>query len=309
MGARRSLAAAVVVLAAAACVPAAGAAPPGGSDWQTIARGTLVADATMLPLAGKDLLFATHTLAPGASTGWYDGPGAVAFVVPHGTLTLLEGSDCRAQTIEAGQAVAVQPGKYLLRNGGDGTLVVAAGYVSLPVGGPTPFAENAENGPACAAETGTSTVEVLARGTFTAHQDHSDRFDGDGTRPMNLQKGLDITVDRLTFGPKFVQGTWQNSPGPALGVVTKGYGRWFEAHDGKCEAVQVKTGDGLVSFPERPYWFTNDSATEDQEFITGFVNVPKGAYVPDTETDLDNTTVFAPPDGCPVPAEAFLPGH
>lgn len=286
----------------------ASAAPPLVVEEKYFGRGTVAEAGTMVPEKDKDIFFGRYTLEPGASTGWHDDPGAVLVVVNRGTVTLVEGASCATRSYATGQAAVAQPGQHLLRNDGKTATEFIASHVSLPVGGPTPYLESDSSGPVCAVRTGQASVEVLGRGPFDSRGHGNDRFFGDGSRPIEVKGGLDVTVQEFTFGPRWQSG-WHNHPGPAVGVVTKGYGKLYEGHDGHCEVEEIKAGDGLVFFTDHAHWATNEG-DGDGAVLTAYVNVPQRTkgVIPTYENSPDSIEFRSPPASCPVPVAGVNAG-
>lgn len=285
-----------VLLTTLCLLSAANATPPGMVEWTDHGRGATVEAGTILVEKAKDLLVVKVTLEPGASTGWYENPGAVILVVKRGTLTRAEGARCATRTIPAGRAGLVPPGGHLLKNEGKEPVEVSTTHVGSSQGAPRPYATGEASGFPCGAETGEVSVRELGRGPFTG------LWRGDGTRRLDVQKDLDVAVSEYSLGPQFSTG-WHNHPGAQVAVVTRGVVTYFEAHDGHCERVDFKAGDGFMLLPGHHYRAVNQSSTDASGFVTTYVNMPRAKTAPHLD-ELQNHEHVPPSDGCGlVPAE------
>jgi quercetin dioxygenase-like cupin family protein len=109
------------------------ATPPGGETPTPLARGALIAPASInLKVTGGrvaittqgalDALMLSITLAPGGNGGWHSHAGPAITIVKQGTVTIID-AKCRRHDVSAGHAV-ISPGSSPSKNENNGTTPV-----------------------------------------------------------------------------------------------------------------------------------------------------------------------------------------
>jgi quercetin dioxygenase-like cupin family protein len=141
------LAGAGTTLALAAATVAL-ATPPSGETPTPLARGTLIAPASVsLKVTGGrigiktqgalDALMLNITLAPGGNGGWHSHAGPAITIVKQGTVTIID-AKCQRHDVPAGHAV-ISPGSSPSENENRGTTPVVVDVTFLiPHGASSP---------------------------------------------------------------------------------------------------------------------------------------------------------------------------
>jgi quercetin dioxygenase-like cupin family protein len=281
------------------------ASPPNGPgfSWQERGRGTSVDAGPLKVDALKEVLVASYTLDPGASSGWRDNPNSLAFIVKSGSLSLLRSGSCDAKEYKAGDAGFVPAGRYLMQNRGSGPLEIVATYFGLPTDAPTPMTADAvEQPPAgCVGEASVPTGKIVVGETYgkallTRRGSHSGVSDRD---TVDIEKGKDIFTSSYHLDPGESVG-WANHPGPVLFVMNKGTLTLYEGHDGECKKEVIHAGEAALTFPGHQHLANNESQTEPIELVDTYFNLENhvGA-VPALGNQLDARREYAPPADCP----------
>jgi len=299
------------LVAVATGVNSAGAFPTGQSEITEYGRAQQIAAGKVVASSGHDVQSTTYTLAPGADTGWRNGPGSTALAVTKGALNIEQADACASKDLAAGSALVLGPGKFRLQNAGQAPVELMANFTDLPSGGESPLDGAAQPAPACAGfagaavtATGLSTTKSF-RGDPSAYyrQAHAGHGGGDGygntaSSELPVEAGKDAVMMTFTLHPGFTTGWFTHTPHVA--ILTKGTWAFYEARDGKCQKVEeYHPGDAWIHPVHRHLGaVVGDETVEITVF--GF-NMNHGEPKPVLGSAPDHLDFFqAPPSECPT---------
>jgi quercetin dioxygenase-like cupin family protein len=240
---RRSIVLLVIGAAIAGFATTASASPPVGVlTYQDYGRGQAMEAAATPVSPGHDLVISSHTLAPGADSGWRHRNGLSVFAVTSGTLTVRSADGCTIRDYTPGQAAVLPAGLHRLSNPGGQPVAFSGGF--LDTAGTTPFLGDADAAAPCAGftghnlPTGPSGVEVVrsSTGAFVGPEAYRNSAHGHHAGGISIEAGRDVLVTSYRAEPGSYG--WMTHR-PALGVITKGTLTYYEGRDGRC----VKSGE------------------------------------------------------------------
>lgn len=287
------------------------ATPPSGQFSSTeYGRAQQLDNAKVVAPSGHNVESATYTVEPGGTTGWRNGPGTTALAVTKGVVKVEQAEGCAARDLAAGKSLVLPPGEFRLSNGGQEPVELLANFTGLSGDG-TPLIDGpADTAPACpgfaaAAVPGGVSISKSYRGDVTpyfkqAYGGHGGTHAGSdsATKALDVKAGLDTFMATLTLQPGFSTGWFAHTPHVA--IITKGSWAFYEARDGKCEAVEkYQAGDAWVHDVHRHLGAVQGN--EPVEITLFGFNLKHGEPMPVLDSNLDHLDFTQPPpQECPT---------
>jgi quercetin dioxygenase-like cupin family protein len=282
--------------------PALASPPSGMFTFEELARAQAVEGGTVNLPGATDLVSASYTVPPGATSGWRTGPGETVLAVTSGVITVVQADGCRETDYKSGEAVVLPTGQFMVGNGGEGSAGFAGVFFNLPPGGPAPLVDGAtEEDPAGCAKGGGAaaglSISNLVRGTAPAqayHHDATVHAAGDG---IAVEAGGDVLVTLFHLEPGFSTGWFKHTE--QVVVVTRGTLTFYEGRDGKCvKADEYRAGQAYHHAPH-DHMAVNEGDETVALTAVNF-NLPHGSAYPVVGSQGEaNDFTPAPPADCP----------